>query len=257
MGKEVDDAMLAAKRLEKIVQIIQERGSVEVEYLAKQLGVSSMTIRRDLLKLEQNNKIERCHGGAIIKQEQDYGDRRTLHHEIKAKLAEKAVSYVKDGDYLFLDAGTTTYEIAKKLQKFSNLVVVTNDLEIARVLLDTTTKVLICGGIIQNKTGSTWGDYAMQMLEDFRFDIGFFGATAINEQLEVMTPTMEKSFLKRKTIQQCEKAYLVVDESKFRKQGMIRISHLNDYTEVITNYKFSDREKGLLQKENRKGQLLC
>lgn len=249
--------MLAAKRLEKIVQIIQERGSVEVEYLAKQLGVSAMTIRRDLLKLEKNNKIERCHGGAIIKQEQDYADRRIIHHGTKEKLAERAVSYIKNGDYIFLDAGTTTYEIAKKLQKFSNLVVVTNDLEIARVLLDTTIKVLICGGIIQNKTGSTWGDYAMQMLEDFRFDIGFFGATAINEQLEVMTPTMEKSFLKRKTIRQCEKSYLVVDESKFKKQGMIRISHLKDYTDVITNYNFSEEEKRILKRGREEGELLC
>ena len=63
------------------------------------------------------------------------------------------------------------------------------------------------------------GYYATQMLEDFRFDVGFFGAASINEELEVFTPTVDKAFLKRKALQRCRKAYLVVDESKFGKTG--------------------------------------
>lgn len=234
--------MFAAERQAIIVELIQRNGSVQVDELAKELKVSPMTIRRDLIKLQENNMIERCHGGAVAKQEVTYADKQTSHKKEKELLAGICRPLVSEGDTIFLDAGTTTYEIAKLIKDIRGILIITNDLEIARLLKDSEAELFICGGRIQKETGSMFGRYATQMLADFKFDIGFFGAASINDDFEVMTPTFEKMWLKRYTPAQCAKSYLVVDQSKFGRQAMTRINHLGDYTGIITDKEFTSEE---------------
>lgn len=235
--------MLAAERQAKIVEIVRRQGSVQVEDLAQSLRVSTMTIRRDLEKLQEDDLLERCHGGAVAKQEVTYADKSTSHKSEKKKLAAACRALVTAGDNIYLDAGTTTYEIAKALQDIPDIMVVTNDLEIAGLLKNSQAELFLCGGMVQKSTGSVLGYYATQMLRDFRFDVGFFGAASINSDLEVMTPTVEKAFLKREAQSKCQKAYLVVDESKYGKQAMTKINHLSDYTAVITTKALTPEEK--------------
>lgn len=239
--------MLAAERQSRIVELIQEQGSVQVEELADKLKVSPMTIRRDLVKLQEENQIERCHGGAVAKQEVDYADKRISHKNEKKKIAKACVSYIKEGNTIFLDAGTTTYEIADLIKDIPDIMVVTNDLEIANLLKQGSVDLILCGGVVQKSTGSTLGYYATQMIADFQFDVGFFGAASINDKFQVMTPTVDKAFLKRETRKQCRFAYLAVDSSKFHRQSMTKINDLGDYTAVITNEKFTVEEKEKLQ----------
>lgn len=239
--------MLAAERQSRIVELIQEQGSVQVEELAERLKVSPMTIRRDLVKLQEDDRIERCHGGAVAKQEVDYADKRISHKNEKKKIARACASYIKEGNTVFLDAGTTTYEIANLIKEIPDIMVVTNDLEIANLLKQSSVDLMLCGGVVQKSTGSTLGYYATQMLADFQFDVGFFGAASINDEFQVMTPTVDKAFLKRETRKQCRFAYLAVDSSKFHRQSMTKINDLGDYTAVITNEKFTVEEKEKLQ----------
>ncbi len=240
--------MLAAERQSRIVELIQEQGSVQVEELAEKLKVSPMTIRRDLVKLQEENQVERCHGGAVIKQEVEYADKRISHKSEKKKIARACAPLVKEGDTVFLDAGTTTYEIAKQIKDIPDIMVVTNDLEIANLLKTTDVELMMCGGTVQKSTGSTLGYYATQMLADFQFDVGFFGAASINEEFQVLTPTVDKAFLKRVISKQCRYAYLAVDSSKFHRQAMTRINDLGDYTAVVTNRKFTAEEEKELQR---------
>lgn len=242
--------MLAAERQAMIVELVQQKGSAQVDELAKELKVSPMTIRRDLVKLQENNVIERCHGGAVAKQEVTYADKQTSHKKEKELLAKICFPLVSEGDTVFLDAGTTTYEIAKLIKDMRGILIVTNDLEIAQLLKKSEAELFICGGSIQKETGSMFGRYATQMLADFKFDVGFFGAASINDDFEVTTPTFDKMWLKRYTPMQCEKSYLVVDRSKFGQQAMTRINHLGDYTGVITDREFTSEEQKKLEKLN-------
>ncbi|MCI9421096.1 DeoR family transcriptional regulator [Lachnospiraceae bacterium WCA-9-b2] len=242
--------MFAAERQAMIVEMLQRNGSVQVDALARELGVSAMTIRRDLVKLKEDNKIERCHGGAVAKHEEIYADKQISHQGAKQKLARVCALLVSEGDTVFLDAGTTTYEVAKLIKDVKGILVVTNDLEIAQLLKNSEAELFICGGSIQKSTGSMFGRYATQMLADFKFDIGFFGAASVNEEFEVTTPTSEKMWLKRNTPKQCEKAYLVVDKSKFGRQAMTKINHLWDYTGVVTDKEFDDKERERLKERN-------
>lgn len=234
--------MLAAERQARIVEIVRKQGSVQVDDLAQNLQVSTMTIRRDLEKLQEDNLLERCHGGAVAKQEVTYADKIASHNPEKRKLAEACRAFVSPGDNLFLDAGTTTYEVAKVIRDIPDLMVVTNDLEIAALLKTSPVELFLCGGKMQKSTGSMLGYYATQMLENFRFDIGFFGAASINEKLEVSTPTVDKAFLKRMVLERCQRSYLVVDASKFERQAMTRVSHLKEYTAVVTDRLLTQEE---------------
>lgn len=242
--------MLAAERQAKIIELIQENGSVQVEELAKELDVSAMTIRRDLLKLEETGRIERCHGGAVAKQEMAYEDKQIRNKRDKNKIAEKCAGLVSAEDTVFLDAGTTTYEIARRICNIQGITIVTNDLEIAQIVKNSTAELIVCGGVVQKSTGSMLGYYATQLLKDFRFDVGFFGAASINDRLEVMTPTVDKAFLKREAVCRCEKSYLVVDMSKFERQSIVKINTLSDYTATITNRIFPpEEEEAIIKKQ--------
>lgn len=240
--------MLIAERQLKILNYIQDSGSVQVDGLARELGVSSMTIRRDLEKLRREGLIERCHGGAVSKIEVNYAEKSVRNRPRKERLAEKCLEFIKEGTAIFLDAGTTTFEIARRIMVLESMTVATNDLEIARLLKGSKAELILCGGYVQKSTGSTLGYYATQMLEDFHFDTGFFGAAVINEEFQVLTPTIDKAFLKRQVAGQCRQSFLVVDDSKFNRQGMNRINCLADYTGIITDHKFKESERLLLQK---------
>ncbi len=236
------DGMFAAERRTKILDMMKKEGSVQVDKLAAEMEVSSMTIRRDLEKLQDEGKIERLHGGAVLKQEMAFADKMISNCEEKRRIAESAAVHVKRGDTVFLDSGTTVLEIARLIADLPELLIVTPDLQTAVFLKDTKADVFVCGGNLQKSTGSMLGYFATQMLEQFHFNVGFFGAASIDEQFRVQTPTADKAFLKRMCVKQCEKSYLVADGSKFRKSAMLTINRLNDYDAVITDCTFTEAE---------------
>lgn len=244
--------MLMAERQLKIAKLIQKRGSVQVDELAKELNVSSMTIRRDLQKLNVAGIIKRCYGGAVSKKEVTYQDKQVSNKPTKEKLAKICSEFVKEGDAVFLDAGTTTFEIAKLIANIPRLIVVSNDLEIIKLLLNSNVQLMICGGNVQKSTESIYGYYAIQMIEQLSFDIGFFGAAAVNEHLEVMTPTTDKAFLKRSLIKRCQQSFLVLDQSKFNKTALSLVNELTDYQYIITDYRFSESDLTALKRKGTK-----
>lgn len=240
--------MLAQERRGKIIEITKKLGSVEVDMLAQNLNVSTMTIRRDLSQLEKEGLLKRTHGGAIARDEIIYSEKKSSHRDAKISIAKKASSYIKEGDCIFVDAGTTTYELAKYIKKMERLTVVTTDLEIALLLKNSNNQVYICGGKVQNSTGSMSDSYTLQMIQNFYFDLGFFGAACINSEFIVMTPTTDKSWLKRLVVEHCKHSYLLVDDSKFHREAVTKINALEDYTGVITDKVFSQEELQLVRK---------
>ncbi len=239
--------MLPIERHSKIIEILSANGSVQVEKLAKMLDVSLMTIRRDLEKLKQEGRIDRYHGGAIIKQEVPYTEKRSLELEVKHKIAQIGAKLVRKGSVVYLDAGTTTFEIANAIKDIPNLTIVTNDVAIANLLLDSSANLIICGGVIQKSTGSMVGSLALQMVSNLRMDIAFLGAQSVDDSFSVLTPTMDKGIMKQTVCNHSKEKYLVVDSSKFGRQALIKINDLSDYTAVITNKKFTSEEEKKLK----------
>jgi DeoR family fructose operon transcriptional repressor len=240
--------MLPSERYACIAEIIRQNGSVAVETLAKELGVSVMTIRRDLAKLDQEGLIERCYGGAVIRKETNYQEKKSLHAEEKKKIAQKAIEFVRDGDIVFLDAGTTVYEIAKLLPTKKDITAITTDLEIAYFLNQTDVETVICGGQIQKSTGSTIGVFVNMMIKDLYVNTAFFGAQSIDENFNILTPTAEKAVMKRTICEHANSRFLVVDRSKFYRQALMRVNNLSAYDGVITDKVFNAEEQEKLDR---------
>jgi DeoR/GlpR family transcriptional regulator of sugar metabolism len=248
-----EETMIAEERLTKIVMILKERGFAGVEYLANTLQVSSMTIRRDLGKCQQCGIIRRCHGGAMLtgtnRQEISYEDKCREHQTVKKNIAETAAGLIKERMTIFLDAGTTTFEIAQRIKHIPRLTIATNDVYIIHALLAFEPELIFIGGSVQKKTGSAVGGFAEQMAKSMHFDVSFFGAHSINENFDVMTPTLEKLFLKNRLAENSSATYIAADHSKFNKTALYRIDSLGAYTGVITDYRFSVDEQSLAEQK--------
>jgi DeoR/GlpR family transcriptional regulator of sugar metabolism len=115
------------------------------------------------------------------------------------------------------------------------------------LLIDSTVNLIICGGAVQKSTGSMIGALANQMMDNLRVDAAFMGAMSIDEQFNVLTPTMDKAVMKQTICRNSKERFLVVDSSKFGRQALIKINHLSDYTGVITNKQFTEEEEKKLR----------
>lgn len=242
--------MLAEQRHTMILKMVNSSGAISISELADTLNVSAMTVRRDLAKLDDMGLLERTHGGAVplhvLHGEEAYDAKVTLNHEAKKRIAAAAIKLIKEGDTVYLDAGTTTHEMARLMKGMKNMTVVTNDLRIACHLLDSEVKLIISGGDVDSVTGSTLGFLSEETLKQLRVDVSFLGASSIDDDFNLLTPSKEKASFKRATLNLANKAYLVVDESKFHSQALYKIMNASYFTAVITNKQFSENEKKVI-----------
>jgi DeoR/GlpR family transcriptional regulator of sugar metabolism len=245
--------MLAEARCSKILHILRRKGFASVEQLAHVLNVSDMTIRRDLEKCQSNGFLKRCHGGAILagfnQQEISFEDKTSENIEVKRAIARFASHLVDDGMAVFIDAGTTAFEIAKHICGLSDITIVSNDVHTIYSLLHSKAKLLCIGGVVQKTTGSAFDDFAIQMLEQLHFDVAFFGAHSIDPHYFVATPTQGKMFFKRKVMAHSYQRFLVADDSKFNKNALYSVNHLREYDGVITNHDFENADLDMLKAE--------
>lgn len=235
------------KRFNDIIEIVNKEQFVLVADLAERLQVSTMTIRRDLSMLDKSNMIERCHGGARslqkIIQEADFIQKVDLNHDEKVNIAQRAVALLKPNDVVYLDSGSTTYEIARLIPLVVPTVnVVTNDLHIASVLAAEQISVTIVGGLVSPITKSALGRSSETFVSQFRFTKAFLGTSCIDRNFDTFSPNYDKAYLKRCIIGLSEESYLVVDQSKFYGISMSYVTSLNEYTGVITNKQFTQEE---------------
>ena len=239
--------MLQGERLDIIMEKVREKKFISVEELAQLLGVSLMTIRRDFNLLCESGQLERCHGGARLVQhtisEIDYDIKKEQNNAEKKKLAQKAMEFIEENDTIYLDSGTTTGEVAKLLCRFNKHVsVVTNELNIATILLDSNVDLTILGGTVQKKTKSVIGLASEEFLKQYRFSKVFIGTTSVDYNFDVFSPTYEKAHMKQMLIKQSSQIYLMADSSKFYSQAMCFVASLSEFTGVITDKVFNETE---------------
>jgi len=240
------DRMSPSKRKNEILQTLHKHGKVKIDDLSQLLDVSSMTIRRDLDILEKEGELIRIHGGAVLAkplvQEVTFTQKESMELERKKDIAKKAVTFVKDGQTILLDSGTTTLEIAKLLKTRNNITVITNDIHIASFLLDSELKVIVTGGELQNNVGTLYGPQTDIFLQNVYVDILFLGAPAVDIKAGVTTPTLEKAMLKQLMIKAAEATWLVADTTKLDTKAFAKVCDLKELTGFITDDSISDEQ---------------
>lgn len=235
-----------------ILNELHEIGKVEIDALATALNVSAMTIRRDLTLLEETGEVIRTHGGAILgralMQESSFVEKKQVQYKEKRMIAAEAVKLIKDDAVILLDSGTTTIEIAKQLKEKSGLTVITNDIHIAQILMETNCNVMMTGGMLQPETGTLLGPLVEQTIGDIHVDQLFLGAHGVDITSGVTAPTHEKASIKQAMIAAADRTYLVADTSKLRQKSFTRVCGLEKLAGLITDEHMEETERKQFEK---------
>jgi DeoR family fructose operon transcriptional repressor len=229
--------LLEPERHRIILEALKKKNTVKLQELVELTNSSESTIRRDLTQLEQEKFLKRVHGGAARLQgklqEPTMTEKSSKNLQAKGLIARYAGSLVEEGDTIYLDAGSTVFEMISFLPP--NIVVVTNGLMHANMLLEKNIKTYLLGGFIKPTTKAMIGRGALESLEKYRFDKCFMGVNGIHPQFGYTTPDQEEAMVKQLAISLSREAFIVADESKFSEISFAKIADLKDAV-IITNW---------------------
>lgn len=215
--------MLKVNRHSLILDCLKEKETVSVSELCEATETSEATIRRDLSELESQGRLIKVRGGAMIpdfiQRDQAPGVRRAAKTKEKSKIADKALSLIKNGDVVYLDASTTTEALAGRPLP-EQATYFTNDISIAARLVERGLSVHVIGGLLKPSTRALVGEENVANLNRLSFTIGFFGANAYDEE-GFSTPDVGEASCKRVAVSRCEKAYVLADSSKAGKRSSV------------------------------------
>ena len=168
----------------EILEIARTAGKVTVDELSQHFGVAVQTIRRDLSDLAASGHLERVHGGAVLPSGTvniGYNERRTLNTEAKRAIAKACAAEVPDNVSIFLNIGTSTEAVAEELMQHKNLMVVTNNMNVANILAhNAECEVLVTGGQLRRADGGLVGNLAADTIRQFKFDVAVIGCSALD-----------------------------------------------------------------------------
>ena len=234
--------LFVEERQAKILEYIEEHRKATVAQLCQHFGVSSATIRNDLRDLEKAYQIIRTHGGAMVKTktgfELDSSQKQVQNLEAKQKIAQAAVRQIEDGDTVLLDTGTTTLELARLLGHKSDVTVVTNDLEIARLLeANSTLQVVVMGGILRRGFHCTvlYGTAEKAALEGLSVDKAFMGVNSFTLKRGASTPDIRHAETKKSMIAIATNVILLCDGTKFGRTSFVQFAKAEEIDVLITD----------------------
>ncbi len=217
----------------------QRHGKVTATDLAINLGVAVQTIRRDLRQLCATGLLERVHGGAVLPSGVSnigYGDRRALNRDAKIKIARRAAQLIPDSASVFLNIGTTTEAVAHALQTHRNLMVVTNNLNVANILADNPScDVVVAGGLLRRSDGGLVGDLAAIAIDRFKVDFAVIGASAIDLSGDLLDFDPEEIRVSQQVIRAARSTILVADSTKFTRKAPVKIASLAQVDHFVTD----------------------
>lgn len=224
----------------EIIEIARRDGKVTVDGLASHFDVTLQTIRRDLTELAEAGRLERVHGGAILPSGTHnigYEERRSLNAPAKTAIANACAAQVPDNISLFLNIGTSTEAVARALRDHHNLMVVTNNMNVANILANNPDcEVIVTGGNLRRSDGGLVGNLAADTIRQFKFDLAVIGCSALDRDGDLLDFDIQEVAVSQAIIHQSRRTFLVADHSKFTRSAPARIASL---AEIDTF--FSDR----------------
>ena len=251
---DIDKTKSTVTRRIKILAKLNKDGQVHVKDLSKSLGVSEVTIRNDLIKLENKSMLLRARGGAMkIEQHQagaDYplSDKQKKHFPEKVSIGKRAAELIENDNTLIIDSGSTTSEVAKNLGNFEGLTVITSALNVATILADhTSVNVVMPGGALNKNSLSLVGFLAERGFKDFFCDKLFLGVDGFDTRHGISTPNLEEAHLNQTMIEISREVIVVTDSSKFKRRGFVLIAPLTKIDIVVTDKNILPEDKANLE----------
>ncbi len=226
-------------RLPEILDIARRDGRVSVDALAEHFDVTAQTIRRDLGELADAGKLERVHGGALLPSgvaNIGYEDRRGLNDAAKAAIATRCAQDIPEGCSIFLNIGTSTEAVARALLKHKDILVLTNNMNVANILVDNPEcDVIVVGGLLRRVDGGLVGTLTMQAIRAFKFDLAVIGCSALDDEGDMLDFDIQEVGVSQTIIDCARKTFLVADHSKFQRRAPARIGSLRQVNAFYTD----------------------
>lgn len=236
--------MFAEERYLRIMEVVNREGKATVAELSDALGVSPVTVRRDLEKLEEKELLIRTHGGAMalhsrvseVAHEKSFSEKEEALVAEKERIAEAAAKLVNDEDAILLTAGTTNMMLAKKLAGKKGLKVVTNAANIAMQIGSYTDfEIILIGGKLRKKSFALVGPLAESMLSNIRVDKLFLGVDGFDLAEGLTTPNLAEANMDRSMISIAKEVIVVADHSKFGRVFFSHVAPLSLIHTVVTD----------------------
>ncbi|WP_432505896.1 DeoR/GlpR family DNA-binding transcription regulator [Kineococcus arenarius] len=232
--------MLARSRQEAILDAVRRRGGVRVADLVEQLGVSDMTVRRDIAELARRGLVERVHGGAAAagsSTEPGFAAKSTIRTAQKRAVGALAASLVEPGASVALSAGTTTVEVARHLRDVPGLTVVTNSPPVAELLHDParTDRTVVLTGGIRTPSDALVGPVAVRSLRDLHVDHLFLGVHGLDERAGLTTPNLVEADTDRALVAAASRVVVVADATKWGVVGLTTIATLEEVDVLVSD----------------------
>jgi len=226
-------------REQAILAALRSSGRVAVNDLATRLGVSTVTVRKDLDALERRSLLRRVRGGAVGVGAADEGSfemRLRDSREHKQAIARAAAATVRDGDVIAVDSSTTAFYLAREILDRRNLVVVTNGLRLALLLMEqSSARVLVLGGVLRRSAGSLVGPIGDVLASRGRIAAGFFGLVALSTTHGLMDISAEEAQTKRVLATACDRVYGLFDSTKVNGFGLHAFATPGEVTGLYTD----------------------
>ncbi len=241
--------MYAIERTRIIKKYLEEHEHAQVHTLSNLLGVSEVTVRRDLEHLEKDGWLTRTHGGAVINQNEIVDPLLEILEEpeddgSRDEIASVALRMVKDGDVVMLTNGSVNIRLAVKLEERSNLTVLTNDLSIAlRISLQDSNKVVLLGGDMDKSEKALFGSMALSNLRKFYVNRLFIEVDGINDNLQMTVNSQEKADLILGSLELSEHSIVVCPSDRFAKSAFYRLGKISIAGGIISNSKLNENYK--------------
>ncbi|MER7200896.1 DeoR family transcriptional regulator [Streptomyces sp. CB01635] len=240
--------LLAEQRRALILDEVRRRGGVRVNELTRKLGVSDMTVRRDLDALARQGVLEKVHGGAVPVEEASthepgFEAKSGLELSAKEDIARTAAALAAPGTAIALSGGTTTYALAHHLLDVPDLTVVTNSVRVADVFHGAqrssgqrqgAATVVLTGGV-RTPSDSLVGPVADQAIAALHFDVLFLGVHGISLEAGLSTPNLAEAETNRRLVQSARRVVVVADHTKWGTVGLSSFASLDQVDTLVTD----------------------
>lgn len=243
------ETIFQQERLDKILDLLEDKERILTNDLAEELNTSPTTIRKDLTILEGEGLLKRTHGGAVKTKRLFPGlalsEKAKIRIDEKLRLVKEAAKLVEEGDTIILDSGSTTSLLAKEIKTIKNLTVITNAVNVVSELLSSSARIIVIGGLLVKDSLTLVGPLADNTLQMISSGKLFMGVDGIDYKIGLTTPNLQEAHTTSVMMSVSGQTILMADESKFDRRSLGVISPIESLDVLITTKNLSDKEKEL------------
>ncbi len=223
----------------RILETVRDHGFVTIETLANQFDVTPQTIRRDIHTLSAEGMLHRYHGGAanaLSTENVSYPERRVLCLHEKQKIAQTLVQHIPNHASLFINIGTTTEAVAEALCRHRGLRVITNNLNVASILIKNEGfEIIVTGGLVRSRDGGIIGEATIDFIRQFKVDFGIIGISGIDMDGTLLDFDYREVRAARAIMENSRNVFLAADHTKFGRNAMVRLGNLDEIDALFTD----------------------